>query len=82
MTEEDQICIRYITPREAFRLMGQDDETIDRIQDCGISKTQQYKLAGNSIVVNVLEDIFKEIYINQNFGKCEKRPSLEDFIKH
>ena len=79
MTEEEQICIRYITPREVFRLMGQDDETIDLIQQCNVSKTSQYKLAGNSIVVDVLEEIFKEIYINENFGKCESKPCLEEW---
>ena len=33
------------------------DDDIDKIQAAGISNTQQYKMAGNSIVVNVLEVI-------------------------
>ena len=53
---------RRITPREAFRLMGMRDEDIDKIQSIGISDTQQYKMAGNSIVVNVLEAIFKNLF--------------------
>lgn len=53
---------RRITPKEAFRLMGLNDEDIDRIQLTGISDTQQYKLAGNSIVIQVLEAIFKELF--------------------
>lgn len=49
--------IRKLTPLECFRLMGFSDEEFDKIK--GISNTQLYKMAGNSIVVNVLEAIFK-----------------------
>ena len=55
--------IRKLTPRECFRLMGMRDDDIDKIQQAGISNTQQYKMAGNSIVVNVLEAIFKELLL-------------------
>lgn len=55
--------IRKLTPRECFRLMGMRDDDIDKIQAAGISNTQQYKMAGNSIVVNVLEAIFKELFL-------------------
>lgn len=55
--------IRKLTPRECFRLMGMSDEDIDKIQDAGISNTQQYKMAGNSIVVDVLEAIFKNLFM-------------------
>ena len=54
--------IRKLTPRECFRLMGMRDADIDKIQEAGISNTQQYKLAGNSIVVDVLEAIFKNLF--------------------
>lgn len=54
----DRGRIRKLTPRECFRLMGVLDEDIDKIQSAGISNTQQYKLAGNSIVVDVLCHIF------------------------
>ena len=53
---------RRITPRETFRLMGMLDCDIDKIQSIEISDTQQYKLAGNSIVVPVLEEIFKNLF--------------------
>ena len=59
----DNYGIRRYTPRECFRLMGMSDIDIDKIQDVGMSDTQQYKMAGNSIVVNVLEDIFKNLFI-------------------
>ena len=55
--------IRKLTPRECFRLMGMRDNDIDKIQATGISNTQQYKMAGNSIVVNVLETIFKNLFM-------------------
>ena len=57
-----KIVIRKLTPRECFRLMGMNDEDIDKIQNTNISNTQQYKMAGNSIVVNVLEEIFKNLF--------------------
>lgn len=54
--------IRKLTPRECFRLMGVDDKDIDKIQEAGISNSQQYKLAGNSIVVDVLYHIFRKAF--------------------
>ena len=57
--------IRKITPKEAFKFMGLKDEDILKIQSSDISDTQQYKMAGNSIVVNVLEEIFRELFIGK-----------------
>lgn len=53
----DGIRIRKLTPRECWRLMGFDDEDFDKAKATGISNTQLYKQAGNSIVVNCLEAI-------------------------
>ena len=53
--------IRKITPKEGFRLMGLSEEDIEKITDSGVSDTQQYKMAGNSIVVPVLEEIFRNL---------------------
>lgn len=62
-TVEPKSCrIRKLTPRECFRLMDCDDEVIDKIQEAGISNSQQYKLAGNSIVVNVLYHLFRKLF--------------------
>lgn len=55
--------IRKLTPRECFRLMGVDDADIDKIQASGISNSGQYKLAGNSIVVDVLFHLFRKMFI-------------------
>lgn len=54
------VRIRKLTPRECFRLMGFTDDDFDKIK--GISNSQLYKMAGNSIVVNVLTEIFKELF--------------------
>ncbi len=54
--------IRKLTPKECFRLMGLTDNDIEKIQATGVSDTQQYKMAGNSIVVDVLEAIFKNLF--------------------
>ena len=56
--------LRKITPKECFRLMGFDDRDVDILIDNGMSNTQLYKMAGNSIVVDVLEEIFVEL-LNQ-----------------
>ena len=61
---KDDDRIRRLTPREFFRLMGLKEEEINIIQGTRISETQQYKLAGNSIVVNVLEDVFKRLLVH------------------
>ena len=62
--------IRKLTPRECFRLMGVSEIDIDKIQSAGISKTQQYKMAGNSIVVDVLYYIFKNLF-KENTDKTD-----------
>lgn len=50
--------IRKLTPKECLRLMGFHDEDVDILVENKISNTQLYKMAGNSIVVDVLEEIF------------------------
>ena len=56
----DSYRIRKLTPLECFRLMGFTDEEFERIQ--GISNTQLYKMAGNSICVPVLEAILRNLF--------------------
>lgn len=58
----DKDRYRKLTPREYFRLMGFTDEDYELLANNGVSKTQLYKMAGNSIVVNVLEALFKQLY--------------------
>ncbi|MFC0903920.1 DNA (cytosine-5-)-methyltransferase [Clostridium sp. MT-14] len=54
--------IRKLTPLECWRLMSFDDEDFYKVKNMGISDTQLYKMAGNSIVVKVLEYIFKNLF--------------------
>lgn len=54
--------IRKLTPKECWRLMGFYDEDFEKAEKV-CSNSQLYKQAGNSIVVNVLEAIFKELFV-------------------
>lgn len=54
--------VRKLSPRDCMRLMGVSDEDFDKMRGAGISDTQLYKLAGNSIVVPVLEGIFTQMF--------------------
>lgn len=58
---DNHFRIRKLTPRECWRLMGWKDEQFDKIK--GISNAQLYKQAGNGIVVNVLEAIFRQMFL-------------------
>lgn len=55
--------IRKLTPRECFRLMGVKDTDFDKIAQRQ-SNSKLYHLAGDSIVVDVLMAIFKEMLWN------------------
>lgn len=57
-----QYRIRRLTPRETWRLMDFTDEQFDKAKEAGVSDTQLYKQAGNSIVVGVLEQIMDNLY--------------------
>lgn len=68
--------VRKLTERECFRLMGVDEAHIDTIASCGVSRSAQYKMAGNSIVAGrgerddngnfdgVLFNIFRKLFID------------------
>jgi len=65
----EQICrlesrhrIRKLTPLECWRLMAFTDEDFHNAEAVN-SNTQLYKQAGNSIVVSVLEAIFRQMHI-------------------
>lgn len=59
-----QYHIRKLTPRECGRLMGVSDEDIDKMAAVN-SNTQLYRQFGNSIVVQVMCAMFKNLNINQ-----------------
>lgn len=57
--------IRKLTPTECFRLMGVDDEDIEKLKNASISNSQLYKCAGNSIVVDVLYHLFRKMFVEK-----------------
>ena len=59
--ESTDIRIRKLTPTECYKLMGFTAEDCKKVSEGGISNSQLYKQAGNSIVVNVLEAIFTSL---------------------
>ena len=57
---KNNLRIRKLTPKECFRLMGVKDQDFEKIKK-NQSDSSLYHLAGDSIVVNVLMAIFKEL---------------------
>ncbi len=64
--------VRRLTPRETFRLQGVRDKDINLVN----SDTQSYKISGNAISVNVMQELLKALY-KQN---TSKKDSLFDFM--
>lgn len=60
--DKDTIRIRKLTPKECWRLQGFPDWAFERAKAAGVSDTQLYKQAGNSVTVNVIEAIGKKFY--------------------
>lgn len=56
----NNLKIRKLTPKECFRLMGVKDEDFEKVAK-NQSNASLYHLAGDSIVVNVLMAIFKNM---------------------
>lgn len=54
------VSIRKLTPRECWRLQGFPDWAFDKAQEVN-SNSQLYKQAGNSVTVNVIEEIAKRL---------------------
>lgn len=60
-----------MTPKEIGRFMGVSDENIDKLINSGLPKTQLYKMFGNSIVVNCMSEMFKNMFV-ENVEKIDK----------
>lgn len=69
--EAECFDIRKLTPRECYRLMAVRDESIDRLLASPLAQSAHYKLAGNSIVQDVLTAIFRQIWL------CGQEPPTE-----
>ena len=86
--------IRKLTPTECFRLQGVDDSDIEKLKSAKLTqtlkngkvkekpipKTQLYKMAGNSIVVDVLYCIFRNMFIPEYQSKKPIQKSLFDLL--
>lgn len=65
LVAESPLRIRKMTPKECWRLMGFSDECFEKASKVN-SNTQLYKQAGNSIVVDVLLHIFRNLLLKQH----------------
>lgn len=61
--------IRKMTPREVGRLMDINDSDLDKMFSCGLSDSGVTELFGNSIVVNVMTEIFRELFYEKRKSK-------------
>ena len=61
MNVED-FAIRKLTPTECWKLMGFTKDDVDKCKAVGMSDTQLYKQAGNSIVTNCIKLLAEHLY--------------------
>lgn len=59
--DEGECKVRRLSGFECMRLMGCEDEDIQKLVDGGLSNNQLTQLAGNSIVVDVMSEMFKKL---------------------
>ena len=57
----NDIRIRKLVPIETWRLQGFTDEQFYKAKDSGVSNSQLYKQSGNSVTVNVVDAIVKQL---------------------
>ena len=81
LVSDETLRIRRLTPFECWRLMGFSDEAYHKARNALNNKfykgkdrasSQRYKQAGNSIVVNVLEAIFKNLFLEEETPVIQK----------
>ena len=74
INDSSNLRIRKLTPKECWRLMGFKDEEFERAESAGISNTQLYRQAGNSIVVDTLVNgVFKYLFTDGELWKQEQK---------
>ena len=59
--DENKIRVRKLTPLECWRLQGFSDEQFYKAKNDGVSNSQLYKQAGNSVTVNVVDYIISNV---------------------
>ena len=60
--DKKKFRIRKLTPTECLRLMSVSDEDIQKVKDIGMSDTQMYRQAGNSLCACCVDLIFQHLY--------------------
>lgn len=73
--ERPEQGLTKLTPREYFRLMGVDEDNIDKIMSSGLKKTHLFKLGGNSIVVDTLSKVLEPLM--RNYGYLEPEDNID-----
>lgn len=65
LRDDEFVRLRTLTPRESLRLMDIDDDDITKmLYESGNGPDEIWRQAGNSIVVSVLENIFRKMFID------------------
>lgn len=59
--DDGEYKVRRLSGFESMRLMGCEDEDIQKLVDGGLSNNQLAQLAGNSIVVDCMSEFYKEM---------------------
>lgn len=71
--------VRKLTERECLRLQGVNEENIKKMCQCGVSRSQLMKQAGNSICVPCLTHIFRKLFIDTKPETYEQYQQLTLF---
>lgn len=66
LTDTQYIYLRPTTPRERYRLMGVKDKDINKLLASDITNSGHYSLGGNSIVVPVLKEVFRNLLLESD----------------
>ena len=75
LKQNEYVRLRMLTPRESLRLMGLDDADVDKmLYKSGNSEDQLYREAGNSIVVDVLYEIFRKLFVHRGADVGQSEP--------
>ncbi len=75
LKQNEYVRLRKLTPRESLRLMGIEDPDIDKmLYKSGNSEDQLYKQAGNSIIVDVLYELFRKLFVHRGADIGQSEP--------
>ena len=72
----NNLSLRRLTEREYWRLMGWTDTQIDKVKQARISKMQMYRQSGNSVVIQVLESIFRQLFCESESIELDETPNI------